>query len=215
MTLTSTPAYTRAVTCQRCGGSVRRRPGPGRDPHWCEACRPAGTATRAHAKVESDGVVRLTACSVCGRSMAPRKGKVFCGPSCDQAARRQRRGPRVAARHVFACANCGTETIRQGPGRRRYCGRVCMVRAADRRRRGLINDRRGTHIGLHQLGERDGWRCGICHRAIDRDAPRRTAASPSMDHIIPLARGGLHTDENLQIAHYGCNVAKRDRLVAA
>lgn len=33
-----------------------------------------------------------------------------------------------------------------------------------------------------------------------------------MDHIIPLARGGLHTEDNLQLAHYLCNVLKRDHV---
>lgn len=75
-----------------------------------------------------------------------------------------------------------------------------------------MNARRGTRIGLFELAERDGWVCGICAHGVDRAARPRTAGSASMDHIIPLARGGLHTEDNLQLAHYLCNVLKRDHV---
>jgi 5-methylcytosine-specific restriction endonuclease McrA len=32
--------------------------------------------------------------------------------------------------------------------------------------------------------------------------------SPSLDHVIPLAMGGDHVEENLQCAHLICNSTK-------
>lgn len=46
--------------------------------------------------------------------------------------------------------------------------------------------------------------CGICARPI--------TSSYEIDHIIPLARNGTHTLENLQLAHPLCNRTKNDRL---
>jgi 5-methylcytosine-specific restriction endonuclease McrA len=32
--------------------------------------------------------------------------------------------------------------------------------------------------------------------------------SPSLDHILPLSKGGTHEPRNVQLAHLGCNVRK-------
>jgi len=51
-------------------------------------------------------------------------------------------------------------------------------------------------ITATEIGERDDWVCGICQDTMRLagarpDAPR--ALSPSIDHIIPVPRGGTHT----------------------
>lgn len=48
--------------------------------------------------------------------------------------------------------------------------------------------------------ERDGGLCGICGKLIP--------GGFTIDHIIPLARGGKHCYENVQIAHSKCNNRK-------
>ena len=35
----------------------------------------------------------------------------------------------------------------------------------------------------------------------------------SLDHIIPLSQGGTHTYNNVQLAHFLCNISKRDSLL--
>ncbi len=60
-------------------------------------------------------------------------------------------------------------------------------------------------IALSYLGDRDGWVCRICRKKI---TDRRQA---SMDHIIPLSKGGEHTLRNVQIAHRSCNSGKNNR----
>jgi 5-methylcytosine-specific restriction endonuclease McrA len=42
--------------------------------------------------------------------------------------------------------------------------------------------------------------CGICREPIDGEY--------HFDHIVPLARGGKHTTDNLQVAHSLCNRKK-------
>lgn len=34
----------------------------------------------------------------------------------------------------------------------------------------------------------------------------------TLDHIIPLSKGGTHTWDNVQLAHMSCNAGKCDRL---
>lgn len=54
--------------------------------------------------------------------------------------------------------------------------------------------------------------CGICAGPISRRPKWPAPDSKSIDHIIPLAKGGSHTQDNLQWAHLRCNMAKGDRL---
>ena len=58
--------------------------------------------------------------------------------------------------------------------------------------------------------KRDGYVCQLCMKPIDRNAPPRTPMSGSIDHIVPLSKGGTGVASNLRAAHYGCNSARRD-----
>ncbi len=59
------------------------------------------------------------------------------------------------------------------------------------------------------IHERDGGICGICSLPVALD--REGADEPSIDHIVPLSRGGTDDESNLQLAHGGCNSGKCNR----
>lgn len=57
--------------------------------------------------------------------------------------------------------------------------------------------------------------CGICGNPVDVSIkdPRNPMA-PTIDHIIPIAKGGHPSDfDNLQLAHRWCNRQKADKLI--
>jgi 5-methylcytosine-specific restriction endonuclease McrA len=56
------------------------------------------------------------------------------------------------------------------------------------------------------ITDRDQGVCGICWQCVP--APER-----SLDHIIPLSRGGAHVPENIQLAHKRCNSLKGTKLM--
>lgn len=60
--------------------------------------------------------------------------------------------------------------------------------------------------------ERDAWICGLCGRPIDQTLKYPDRMSASLDHVVPISKGGQHTRANAQAAHYTCNSSKRDRL---
>jgi len=60
--------------------------------------------------------------------------------------------------------------------------------------------------------ERDGWVCQLCRLPIDPSIAWPDSMSPSVDHRVPLAKGGEHSMANAQAAHLGCNSRKCDRL---
>lgn len=62
---------------------------------------------------------------------------------------------------------------------------------------------------------RDNWTCRLCLLPIDPGVAWPDRMSPSIDHVIPLSRGGTHSMSNVQSAHLGCNSRKRDKVSEA
>jgi 5-methylcytosine-specific restriction endonuclease McrA len=56
-------------------------------------------------------------------------------------------------------------------------------------------------VALIHVAERDGWRCAICAGVVTR-------ATWSLDHVIPLSKGGPHTYSNVVLAHRSCNSSR-------
>jgi 5-methylcytosine-specific restriction endonuclease McrA len=56
--------------------------------------------------------------------------------------------------------------------------------------------------------------CGICGKPVDKTLKSPHPMSATVDHIIPLDKGGHPSDlSNLQLAHRCCNREKSNKLV--
>lgn len=69
-------------------------------------------------------------------------------------------------------------------------------------------------IDVLAVFNRDGWTCQICFYAVSRYDEWPSPSSPTIDHIVPLSKGGSHTYSNVRLAHHGCNAGKKDREAA-
>ena len=67
-------------------------------------------------------------------------------------------------------------------------------------------------IDIADLGRRDAWTCWVCGGAVDAETPAGSPHAPSVDHVIPRARGGTNDPENLRLAHRRCNGQRGSRL---
>lgn len=70
-------------------------------------------------------------------------------------------------------------------------------------------------ITLKALVKRDNGICKICGKPTNESDITNGHIGrlyPTLDHIIPLSKGGTHTWDNVQLAHMSCNAGKRDRL---
>jgi 5-methylcytosine-specific restriction endonuclease McrA len=67
-------------------------------------------------------------------------------------------------------------------------------------------------VNRQEVYERDKWMCGICNEPVDKALKFPDVMSASLDHIIPMAKGGPHSYENTQCAHFICNSIKSDRV---
>lgn len=55
--------------------------------------------------------------------------------------------------------------------------------------------------------------CALCGEAIDYGLPPGDPMSFTIDHIVPISRGGgVYDPENCQAAHLRCNQAKGARM---
>lgn len=64
----------------------------------------------------------------------------------------------------------------------------------------------GEYIDRLGLYQRDRGICGICGKKVEN-------GEISIDHIIPITRGGTHTWGNVQLAHTNCNRRRNDGLL--
>lgn len=58
---------------------------------------------------------------------------------------------------------------------------------------------------------RDCWVCQICGRKINKKLKWPDPYSKSIDHIVPLSKGGADAPVNLQATHLRCNMGKNNK----
>ena len=145
-------------------------------------CRDCGRQTQR-------GVIRSPErpCTYCARPFRSVRGRRCCSDVCRRA--------RLAELY---------ERLRTGDPVKRARRR----RASAKRREHIYSTTgsRKDQVGRwRRIGDRDSWVCWLCCRAVDPTvkAPRRWA--PSVDHVVALSRGGSDLDQNLRLAHFGCN----------
>ena len=92
----------------------------------------------------------------------------------------------------------------------------------NRNQKEKVKRNRPDHDGVHRLAfDRAKKRllasesvCGICGLPIDKTLKYPDPMSASVDHIIPIDRGGHPSDiSNLQLAHWKCNRMKANKLI--
>ena len=122
---------------------------------------------------------------------------------------------RLRVLEEIECWACSTPFERTKGTTRILCGDPRCQSAYDldrcHRRNAMIRDATVEAVSRIKVFDRDGWVCGICETPVDPEAPPRSPGSASLDHIVPLSRGGEHSMRNVQCAHLRCNQSKSDR----
>jgi hypothetical protein len=164
------------------------------------------------------------ACAQCGSMYSPvRRDQRFCSKRCNKTAHRDGStecSVDDCSKPTRAKGMCVThynrtfhpDSHQQFPGdpavRRRH------LRTKTQRRRAASRDPGAERIDRDVVGVRDGWRCGICGKRVNRLLAYPDPMGPSLDHIEPLSLGGLHVYSNVRISHLNCNVRRGNQIVA-
>ena len=139
-------------------------------------------------------------CIVCGAATRKEPGfRKYCSSRCQQLY--YEHGDDIP--DTYECVICGGEFPFEVEGRRRVDPRVTQCRRCriDRRKHG---------VSVGWLAQRDGTDCSICAEPVDMTLRLPDRMCPSVDHVIPRAKGGSNDPENLALAHLLCNHIKSD-----
>lgn len=72
-------------------------------------------------------------------------------------------------------------------------------------------------VSIASLRERDGDLCRYCGREMEFIPGRDRAYRPllaTIDHVVPICRGGSHTFANTVLACRRCNTSKNGKTLA-
>lgn len=201
-------------TCRECGTAIPAEAHKGRI--FCSLeCRKVGerirNKDRAREAYRAKAAIARQAkqCRICQGPLPFRKS-VICSPKC------QREVWRLAYRRLNgsdgpkACTYCGTMFEQKGTAR--LCSDECRTASlADfhRAKRARKRNAKTETVRTLDVLNRDGWKCGLCGRKINARHKYPHPRSASLDHIVPLSRGGEHSMRNVQASCLECNLKKR------
>jgi hypothetical protein len=222
-TLKPPPSEWMTCALPGCGVRFTQLPGSGRTRRYCsERCRQAAPrATRRDPKIHA------CVCLACGVEFrSARKAQRYCSYRCSRLAAR-------APLETVPCGTCGkpmTRRVCKVDADNRFCSRACChasLRVDPEVKRANLAEGRRRHCRKRRFAkrslptekykdreifERDGWRCALCGKRIDRALRWPHPMSATIDHIVPFTKGGADTRRNVQAAHARCNTAKSNRL---
>ncbi len=152
-------------------------------------------------------------CEWCGKPFHGKPSTKYCSNKC-----RWRWNPPEVE---IQCDVCGRMFFNRKKNRR-YCSDVCkeeilkqQKHTAKQNRRARLRNAFVAPVFRKEIYERDGWVCQICGEVVDGGLLPPHPMSPSIDHIVPLNKGGTHEPDNVQLAHFICNSIKGDSMVLA
>lgn len=218
-------------------GRGGKRPGAGRPKGSSTKAKPAPKVCRCGQPVAHGRSIYCEPCAArfkaekrrtCGHPKPvfsngkERKVCYDCAPKPEPKPRKEYtpKAPRAAA-----CASCG-EQFQAGLQRQKFCSRTCHVRASNRAKvqQGRDTDRKRAlkygcfyePINPLKVCERDGWMCYLC--GIETPSSlrgKRAHNAPEVDHVVPLAKQGPHSYDNVRCCCRRCNRSKGARLLEA
>ena len=183
-------------------------------------------------------------CKVCvSIATAQRRDAKQAEERAESAAREEERARRKAKRDevkaaaeaqklnaVHVCVNCGSEyTIAfTGYNSTKYCSIACSKRyinrhSIDKRWKKIKSRPHDNDITLERVFAINNGICYLCGRKCSWEDKVTYADGtivaggkyPSIEHIIPISRGGCHEWTNVALACRDCNSKKRDSVITA
>lgn len=130
----------------------------------------------------------------------------------------------IGDKHKFycECGFCGKEFFSKSD--KKYCSGSCAMKNNNRTKRARRDKRLSENgdidldITIAKIIRRHGKVCYLCGEECDandyevRDDGAWVAGNmyPSVEHVIPISKGGTHTWDNVMLAHRICNSIKSD-----
>lgn len=215
------PCIVRTKICKCCGQEFetdyKRR-------KYCYSCRPYKSDHHAHKPIKQ------FKCVICGKEYesSDYRRKTCGSKEClrknqDKHRTRPKKIKKIKTPveyEIRVCVICGKEFEVDKRRHNKTCSHECSMEYTKEKRRVYQRNREkrianvlvDRDISLDTLRRRDNNKCWICGKETDPTDYKIINGTivvgesyPSIDHLIPIARGGLHQWENVRLAHKGCN----------
>ena len=203
------------MICLYCGKEFNTTSGSGRPKKYCSAeCR--YNADKDNKRIQYVGK-REQVCRQCGKELPKFKTR-FCSKECHRRYNCIKQG-RINHDQILKkiCPVCGKE-FETWRSQKLTCSPKCHNKRLQRIKDnyGIIVDH---GITMGKVAERDKGICQICGLPVDWNDYTGIKSKgfkpgdnyPSIDHIIPKSKGGLHEWSNVQLSHYKCNRLKSNK----
>lgn len=222
-------------TCQQCGKPFWRR-NAFRMKFCSDECRKNARRQETEERRQNRLVIEKTKyqrdCAECGEvfiTVYPKK--IYCSSACSHNANlrmKREQWEKEYTPRTFACKECGNVvSTKCGDTRREFCCDTCeavyyrrkehqttrhkaFCRESKQRREKQIAAGFVESVSYERLYERDHGICQICGMPVPDDKFADDSWGGTIDHIVPLSRGGKHGQSNCQLTHRICNSLKSD-----
>jgi 5-methylcytosine-specific restriction endonuclease McrA len=101
--------------------------------------------------------------------------------------------------------------LQRSRNQRIYQKDKCRVWASSRRAR--VRAAFVEHIDHSVVFLAVDYICQNCGIVCDKDAVYPAKNFPSLDHVIPLSKGGKHSYDNVQLLCLECNLSKSNKII--
>jgi 5-methylcytosine-specific restriction endonuclease McrA len=181
---------------------------------WCRSCFAAYNNGDRSPSAQHEYLM----CWWCCGLYIPRHLKMnaeYCSRECKSDAK----GARIAAntlatkaKLVRECLHCAKALPASARSDAVFCSARCNGSAHALQRKLRVRTESGNKPGYLRAAicARDKWKCGICGKPVDQELSHPDLMAPSLDHIVPVSRGGGNEVDNLHLTHLVCNLRRRN-----
>lgn len=119
----------------------------------------------------------------------------------------------------YPCKVCGT--VFESKWGQQCCSNECSRKRKNRLRekkrsirtkRAKANGKYDNSITLEKVFKRDKGVCYLCGRHLSLKTYYNDPSAPTIEHVIPIIKGGTHTWDNVRLACRKCNNRKGTKL---
>jgi hypothetical protein len=201
------------IRCNMCQETFTRT-GTGVKNSYCATCSPK--VLRWYHSKDDAPLLAERQCARCTTIFRPELGKPtkFCSTSCSAITIQ----PMPLTCRLVQCNDCNAPYKPRGGATR--CERCQFISMATRQdansaKRAHIERAGDKDISWQTVGQRDSWICHLCLKKVPQQPGKaKSPKGATVDHLIPLARGGEHVWENVALAHNRCNMSRSTQGIA-
>lgn len=155
-------------------------------------------------------------CEICGNNfISNRPGKKYCCKTC--ANRAAKKKGKYKKSHKAKCMVCGKEfeTLRDDA---KTCSKECRysmdcIIRKDRYKKMISKGRFDYSVTLKSVYDKFHGKCNYCGKSLNFNGDPKAKDYPTIDHMIPISKGGFHEWDNVQLLCKHCNCKKGNKPV--